>query len=47
VALVTCDARGLIATVDTYARPWPWLGVIRDRIAMLDPNLADPGLGSF
>jgi len=35
MALVTRDARGLIATIDIYGRPWSWVGVIRDRIVML------------
>ncbi len=46
VALVTHDAPGLIATIDIYGRPWPYMALIRDRIAKVDPNLANPDLGA-
>jgi hypothetical protein len=46
VALVTQDARGLIATVDMYGQPWPYTALIRDRVAKVDPNLANPDLGT-
>jgi hypothetical protein len=45
-ALVTRDAAGLIATIDIYGRPWPYLALIRERLAEVDPNLADPELGT-
>jgi len=46
MALVTHDEAGLIATIDIYGRPWPYMALVRDRIARLDPNLADPDLGT-
>ena len=46
VALVTRDAAGLIATIDIYGRPWPYMALIRERIAEVDPKLADPELGT-
>ena len=46
VALVTRDAAGLIATVDIYGRPWPYMALIRERIAEVNPKLADPELGT-
>ena len=45
-ALVTRDAAGLIATIDIYGRPWPYMALIRERLAEVDPNLADPELGT-
>jgi len=43
-ALVTRDADGLLATIDVYGRPWPYMAVIRERLAEVDPNLTDPEL---
>jgi hypothetical protein len=40
VAFVTYEAAGLIATIDVYGRPWPYMALIREGIAK-DPNLAD------
>ena len=45
-ALVTRDAAGRIATIDMYGRPWPYMALVRDRLAELDPNLADPEIGT-
>jgi hypothetical protein len=45
-ALVTRDAAGLIATIHTYGRPWPYMALVRERLAEVDPNLADPELGT-
>ena len=46
VALVTRNAAGLIDTIDIYGRPWPYMALIRERIAEVDPKLADPQLGT-
>jgi hypothetical protein len=46
LALVTRDASGLIATIDMYGRPWPYMALVREEIAKIDPNLADPDLGT-
>lgn len=46
LSLVTRDASGLIATIDMYGRPWPYMGLVRERIARIDPNLADSDLGA-
>jgi hypothetical protein len=43
--LVTRDAAGLIATIHIYGRPWPYMALVRERLAEVDPKLADPGLG--
>ena len=46
-ALVTRDAAGLIATVDVYGRPWPYMALIRERLAEVAPNLIiAPALGA-
>jgi hypothetical protein len=45
-ALVTRDAAGLITTIHIYGRPWPYMALIRDRLAELDPSLADTELGT-
>jgi hypothetical protein len=45
-ALVTRDAAGLIATIHIYGRPWPYMALIRERLAEIDPKLADPELGT-
>jgi len=45
-ALARYDAAGLIATIDVYGRPWPFMAALREVIAELDPALADPGLGA-
>ncbi|HEY6397259.1 MAG TPA: hypothetical protein VIX82_07375 [Solirubrobacteraceae bacterium] len=45
-ALVTRDAAGLIATIHIYGRPWPYMALIRERLAEVDPDLADRELGT-
>jgi hypothetical protein len=45
-ALVTRDTAGLIATIDMYGRPWPYMALVRERLAEVDPDLADPELGT-
>jgi hypothetical protein len=43
-ALVTRDPAGLIATIHMYGRPWPYMALVRERLADVDPELADPAL---
>lgn len=45
-ALVTRDAAGLIATIHMYGRPWPYMALVRQRLAEVDPALADPTIGT-
>ena len=45
-ALVTRDPTGLIATIDIYGRPWPFMALIREQLADVDANLADPRIGT-
>ena len=45
-ALVTRDTAGLIATIDMYGRPWPYMALVREWLAEVDPDLADPELGT-
>jgi len=46
MAVVTHDGAGLIATIDMYGRPWPYMALVRDRLAGIEPALADPDLGT-
>jgi hypothetical protein len=46
VALVTRDATGLIATIHLYGRPWPYMALIRERLAEIDPSLAASAIGT-
>ena len=46
LALVTHDDAGQIATIDMYGRPWPYMALVRDRLATIEPDLTDPDLGS-
>jgi hypothetical protein len=46
VALARHNAAGLIATIDVYGRPWPFMAALREVIAKTYPALADPSLGS-
>ncbi|MGW2780068.1 hypothetical protein ACWC3X_02245 [Streptomyces populi] len=46
VALARYNAAGLIAAIDVYGRPWPFMAVLRETIAKKDPTLADPSLGT-
>jgi hypothetical protein len=45
-ALVTRDTAGMIATIHIYGRPWPYMALIRERLAEADPELADPEIGA-
>jgi hypothetical protein len=44
-ALVARDATGRIATIDIYGRPWPYMALVREELAEIDPGLADVELG--
>jgi hypothetical protein len=44
-AVVTRDASGSIATVHLYGRPWPYMGLVRQRLARIAPELTDPEIG--
>lgn len=46
LSLVTHDDAGQIATIDMYGRPWPYMALVRERLARIEPDLTDPGLGS-
>jgi hypothetical protein len=46
LALTTYDTSGRVATIDLYGRPWPYMALVRDRLAQIDPSLADPDPGS-
>ena len=43
-ALVTRDADEMIATIHLYGRPWPYMALVRARLAEVDPSLADPAI---
>lgn len=45
VALTSRDLDGLVATIDVYGRPWPYMALVRDRLGKLDPTLTDPSIG--
>jgi hypothetical protein len=45
-ALVTRDTGGRIATIHIYGRPWPYMALIRERLAEADPALADTEIGT-
>jgi hypothetical protein len=46
LALVTRDAAGLVTAIVLYGRPWPFMALVRDRLALSHPGLTDPDLGS-
>jgi hypothetical protein len=45
-ALMTRDAEGLIATIHIYGRPWPYMALVRERLAEIDPSLANVEIGA-
>jgi hypothetical protein len=45
LALVSHDSEGLIAAIDIYGRPWPYMALVRERLGRLAPELIDPSLG--
>ena len=46
LALVARDADGLVTAIDMYGRPWPYMALVRDRLALARPDLTDPDLGT-
>jgi hypothetical protein len=46
LALVARDLAGLVSEIVLYGRPWPYMALVRDRLARNHPDLADPDLGS-
>jgi hypothetical protein len=40
------DESGEVSRIDGYGRPWPFMALLRDRLAGRDAALADPSLGS-
>ncbi|SHN27573.1 hypothetical protein [Actinacidiphila paucisporea] len=46
LALATYDPAGPVAAVDVYGRPWPYMALLREEIAKVAPDLADPDLGT-
>lgn len=46
VAVATHDAAGLVSTIELYGRPWPFVALLREAMAKVEPDLADPDLGT-
>jgi hypothetical protein len=46
LALAAHDDAGQIAAIDMYGRPWPFMALVRERLAAIEPDLTDPDLGS-
>jgi hypothetical protein len=46
LALVARDAAGLVSAIHLYGRPWPYMALVRGRLARSHPDLTDPDLGS-
>lgn len=46
LALGARDADGLVTAIDVYGRPWPYMALVRDRLARVRPDLTDPDLGT-
>jgi hypothetical protein len=45
MAIVSRDERGLITTIDMYGRPWPYMALLRARLAGVRPSLTEAALG--
>jgi hypothetical protein len=45
LAVASLDDSGLVTRIHMYGRPWPYMALIRDRLAKVDGGLADPDLG--
>jgi hypothetical protein len=45
IALASRDESGLVATIDMYGRPWPFMAVVRDKLAGIRPALTQAALG--
>jgi hypothetical protein len=46
LALASRDEAGLVSRIDMYGRPWPYMALLRERLAVVDPALVDPALGT-
>ena len=44
-AVVAHDENGLIARIDMYGRPWPFMALVRERLMGMRPALTDASLG--
>jgi hypothetical protein len=44
-AVVARDEDGLISRIDMYGRPWPFMALVRERLAGMRPALTDASLG--
>jgi hypothetical protein len=40
------DDAGLVNRIDGYGRPWPFMALLRERLARSDPSLANAALGA-
>jgi hypothetical protein len=45
IGVVARDEDGLISKIDMYGRPWPYMALLRDRLAGMRPSLTDPTIG--
>ncbi len=45
LAIATESAAGNVAAITMYGRPWPYMAIVRDRLAEIDPALTDPRVG--
>jgi hypothetical protein len=45
MAVVSRDEHGLIAKIDMYGRPWPFMALVRGRLEGIRPSLTDPRIG--
>jgi hypothetical protein len=45
LAVAERDDAGLIARIDMYGRPWPYMALVRDQLKQLKPELTDAHLG--
>jgi hypothetical protein len=46
LAVAGVDDTGLIRSIHQYGRPWPWMGLVRERLGAIEPDLIDPALGA-
>jgi hypothetical protein len=44
--VVTHNDEGLVATIHMYGRPWPYMALVRERLAAIEPSLANAALDS-
>jgi hypothetical protein len=45
MAVASRDENDLVATIDMYGRPWPYMAVVRDKLAEPHPALTEADLG--